>query len=282
MNGEHIEYVTTHDGARLWTATTGVGGPFVLNHGGSGMWDYLEPVAATVDDIARVHRWDQRGAGRSSLTPPYSAAIFVRDLEAVREHFGYERWIVGGHSWGAALALAYALEYPERTRAVVYISGTGIGSGWRAEYYAGRRRRLEEVGAFGRWEELLHRERTPGEDREYCALTWMTDYVDLEAGRQAAEAMLADGFLPNFEVNRTVRPSEDEEAMIARCITLGIPALIVHGAFDTRPVTAIASLAEALPRSRVAVIPNAGHLPWFEQPATFAEALRGFLRGLEG
>jgi proline iminopeptidase len=124
----------------------------------------------------------------------------------------------------------------------------------------------------------------------------MTDYVDMVAGRRDAEAMLAGGFLPNFEVNRTVRPSEDEEAMIARCRELEVPTLIIHGgsptasgeasgsrfARDPRPVSAIASLAEALPRSQVAVIPDAGHLPWFEQPAAFAEALRGFLRGLEG
>lgn len=36
----------------------------------------------------------------------------LADLEAIREDYGIERWIVAGHSSGADLALAYALHYP--------------------------------------------------------------------------------------------------------------------------------------------------------------------------
>ena len=201
-----------------------------------------------LDDIASVHRWDQRGAGRSSLTPQYNAQRFVDDLDAIRVHLGYDRWIVAGHSWGAALALEYALQHPHRTRALVYISGTGIGSPWRDAYWENRRRRLEKAGAFARWDELRTRTRTPDEDREYCVLTWMRDYVDLAAGRRDSQEMLTSGFIPNFEVNRLVRPVEDESAMIARCSALYIPALIMHGDRDPRPSSAIASLRSAAAR----------------------------------
>ena len=60
---------------------------------------------------------DQRGAGQS--TPSRSRENntthhLVADLERIRLHFGIERWLVVGGSWGATLALAYAEAHPER------------------------------------------------------------------------------------------------------------------------------------------------------------------------
>ncbi len=43
---------------------------------------------------------------------------------------------------GAELALRYALAYPDRTRGLVYLCGTGIGNGFREPYRAELRRRL--------------------------------------------------------------------------------------------------------------------------------------------
>jgi proline iminopeptidase len=79
-----------------------------------------------VAELARVHLYDQRGCGRSTAGGPYDIATALADLEALRVHLGHERWVVGGHSWGAALALFYALEHPDRTLGVVYLAGTSI------------------------------------------------------------------------------------------------------------------------------------------------------------
>ena len=92
------------NGVSLWTATQGSGPPAVLCHGGPGIYDYLEPVAAMIHDLATVHRYDQRGCGRSQDEPPCDVATFVADLDALRAHGGYESWTVIGHSWGAFLA----------------------------------------------------------------------------------------------------------------------------------------------------------------------------------
>ena len=99
--------VVTDDGVRLWTVEDGTGPTLVLCHGGPGQWDYLGPVSSMLRDIARVVRWDQRGCGRSSPAPVQSVMRAVEDLETIRDAFGVEDWIVGGHSWGASLALQY-------------------------------------------------------------------------------------------------------------------------------------------------------------------------------
>jgi molybdenum cofactor cytidylyltransferase len=113
------------EGASLWTATQGGGVPLVLCHGGPGLSDNLGPIAEMVDDLALVHRYDQRGSGRSRSSGPFDVEAFVADLEALRRRWGHERCLAGGHSWGANLALCYALAHPDRTLGVIYLAGSG-------------------------------------------------------------------------------------------------------------------------------------------------------------
>jgi proline iminopeptidase len=98
------------------------GKPAVFLHGGPGgglvpdYRRYFDP------DVYRLILFDQRGAGKS--TPHASLEDnttwhLVEDIERLREHFGIERWLVFGGSWGSTLALAYAQTHPKRVNALV-------------------------------------------------------------------------------------------------------------------------------------------------------------------
>ena len=116
---EYVEF----DRARIWTATQGQGTEaLVLLHGGPGGFDELQPVADMVDDLVRVHRYEQRGSGRSTGGPPYTVERWLDDLERLRAHWTHPQWIVFGHSFGAELALAYAAAFSPRVRAIIYMS----------------------------------------------------------------------------------------------------------------------------------------------------------------
>jgi proline iminopeptidase len=58
------EAFVDNDGVRLWTVSQGVGHPVMPCNGGAGCCDYLEPVAAMIDDLAKVIRFEQRGCGK--------------------------------------------------------------------------------------------------------------------------------------------------------------------------------------------------------------------------
>lgn len=263
----------TDDGEYLWTATSGQGPPLVLCHGGPGLWDDQEPVAAMIDDLATVHRYDQRGCGRSSGPDPYTVARFVVDLEVIREHFGYESWMVGGHSWGATLALRYALAYPERVTALLYVSGTGVGRDWKGEYQAERERRLT-AQQHQRLNELKTRNRSRAEEQEYMALSWAPDYADRS---RALELATTEAQSARFEINvrcntalNTEIDTTDEDELLTGCRSLEIPVFVVTGEEDPRPVCALESMVAALPRVELHTLPGVGHMPWVERP----EALR--------
>jgi proline iminopeptidase len=215
--------VAMDDGVRLWTVTGGSGSvPVVLCHGGAGLWDYLEPVAAMLSPIARVYRWEQRGCGRSERTGPYSLGRYVADIEFLRRHFGHERWLVVGHSWGAGLALRYALAHPDRTLGVLYVSGTGFGQAWRAAYHEEADRRLAPAQRERR-DALRQRSRTAGEEQEWRTLCYTPDLGDRRRAIAVAARFANVPFAINSECNTALNDEEKhtiEADALDRCRAL--------------------------------------------------------------
>jgi proline iminopeptidase len=279
--------VLADDGCRLWTAETGRGRPLIMCHGGPGLWDMFGSLAASLagplsgdsQTGARVIRWDQRGCGRSQRRGPYSVARSVADLDAVRGGLGLDRAAVLGHSWGASLALRYALDHPERVSALIYVSGTGLGWGWHepfrraaAERLASREPRLSELRA--------QHDRTEAEDRELGILQWSAEFTGPDAMRHATQ-MATPWFGSNREaydgIWGEVRTTWREPELTAECRALTAPVLIIDGAEDLRPRWAVDSLEQALPNVTRVILPAVGHLPWMEAPAEFTKLVLGFL-----
>lgn len=269
------------DGRQLWTEEAGAGPPLVFCHGGPGLWDYFDTVAWMFGDRMRTVRWDQRGCGRSGRGGPYTVDRFVADLDAVRDHCGAERISLLGHSWGAMLALRYALAHPDRVSRLVYVSGTGVDPEhtWRPAFH----RALEHgIGAgAARWAELGSRVRTPDEDREHTILQWSADFVDPATARQHAHRLATPWLGINYEcsrqLNAEVEQHRSDHDLPASCRTLAVPTLIVDGDRDIRPRWSVDSLERALPNVRRIALTGAGHLPWAEHPAGFRQAVTRFL-----
>ncbi|HEU5376435.1 MAG TPA: alpha/beta fold hydrolase [Ktedonobacteraceae bacterium] len=226
------------EAGHIWAMTQGNGLPLVLCNGGPGFDDYLAPVAAMIDDLVQVHRWEQRGCGRSAAIPPYDHATCLADLEKLREHFGHHRWIVGGHSWGADLALDYATAYPNRVLALLYLAGTGITQEWWPAFEQARRERSEPLPAFA----------SPLNQEVY------------RAGQRSRAV-----YLQNPQLGERLR-------------TLDLPALIVQGGDDLRPNWPAEQVARLLPRAHFCVIPQAAHCLWLTHPHQLQHVLRRFLQ----
>jgi proline iminopeptidase len=273
--------VIADDGVRLWASRSGRGSmPLVLCHGGPGLWDHLGDLAGMFADVATVVRWDQRGCGRSErCAGPWTSERFVADLDAVRRHFGLERMVLLGHSWGAQLALSYALAHPERVGALVYASGTGIGpvSDWHGPFEERFLARLGEVPErLARWREL------PYGDRERAVLQWSIEFEDRDRAMEHAGRMADPWFGINSGCNKALnaetRQTWGTPELYAACQALDLSVLVVDGARDIRPRSAVDSLERALPRVRRVTLPDAGHLPWVDDPEDFREAVVAALR----
>src|ERR1700761_9027159 len=120
------------DGHEIHVESVGCarGIPAVYLHGGPGSG--CPPDHRRLFDPERFHTilFEQRGAGRSRPKGGREANTLphlIADMEIIREKFGLSRWMVGGGSWGATLALAYAQAHPERVSGIV-LRATFLGT----------------------------------------------------------------------------------------------------------------------------------------------------------
>jgi proline iminopeptidase len=273
--------------AELWTDTTGRGDTaVVLLHGGPGLSDNLSPIASMIDDIALMHRYDQRGGGRSGGNGPFTVARFVEDLDALRAHWDHQSWVVMGHSWGGWLALMHALRHPSRVTALV---GIGVppppSEGWSGSYRAIRDSRLADDERLF-FDEIRDRRRagdaiSDDEERRWVHLNWRTNFVDRDALPDFAREPLFS-FPMNYSVNIALNTELDAFAvahdLAAELATITAPAMFIHGRGDPHPPPF--SVVRSLPRARFEWVDGAGHLPWLERPADVADTLRRFLSGV--
>ena len=91
-------------------------------HGGPGM-SCSSKVSQCID-LKRYSlvTFDQRGCGESKpigLLEENTTQELVEDIEDIRKAIGKEQIIIYGNSWGATLALCYALTYPERVKGIL-------------------------------------------------------------------------------------------------------------------------------------------------------------------
>jgi pimeloyl-ACP methyl ester carboxylesterase len=115
------------DGVRLHYVERGSGEPLVLLHGnGSMIEDFIS--SGLVNLAAKNYRViiiDRPGFGHSSRprnviwTPDAQAQLIRRALERL----GISQAIVLGHSWGASVAVALGLKFPDIVRGLVLASG---------------------------------------------------------------------------------------------------------------------------------------------------------------
>lgn len=237
------EVFVDSDGVRLWTASHGSGLlPVILCNGGPGCSDYLAPVAQLLEDRVHIIRFEQRGCGRSDCVPPYNIETCLSDLESIRRHYGIDRWIIAGHSWGADLALIYALHYPQNTRGLICIAGGRVHNDreWHQAYRQKRDQGLEPP--------------PPG------------DYPpNLEVNEQVVRAWK----------QYIQRPS-----LLHDLSRLSLPALFIYGDEDIRPSWPVEQVASLLPNARLEMIKGANHYVWLTHAEKMKVLLSDFMARL--
>ncbi len=222
----------------------GDGRPVVLVHGlgGTARW-----WRATAQELSRDHRVilpELPGFGYGSGRRRFALGDAVPVLGGLIARLGHERADLVGHSFGALACLAVAAAEPERVRRLVLIAPAVRTASPRM---AGN---------------VLPVVRTLLGLPPAAALTVVGDVARRSPAALlgAAAEILALGGDPGLDAEPAV------------------PTLVMWGARDALvPVGGAGWVARTLPRARVVVIPDAGHVPMLDRPAEVNDALRRFL-----
>ena len=125
---EPHSFQVRRDSVRLDGELAGDGAPIVLLHGLSATRrNVVQGSRHLLKRGYRLIAYDARGHGASSPAQSYDYADLVDDLEAVLAQLEIERPALVGSSMGAATAMAFALEHPERVAALVQITPAYTG-----------------------------------------------------------------------------------------------------------------------------------------------------------
>jgi len=286
------------DGHRIYVEQCGNphGIPVVVLHGGPGggcspaMRRYFDP------GVFRVVLFDQRGCGRSRPHASVHANTtwdLVADIEAIRSMLGIDRWICFGGSWGAALALIYAISHPDR---VVHLVLRGVFLMTRAEltwFYGGgagtffpdlwerfkapipEEERGDLIGAY-------HRRLFSGNLMEETRLarSWASwenalasVHNDGASGESPAEYARAFARLENHYFQHGGFLERDGWILSMRHRIEHIPATIVQGRLDMIcPPQAAWALAQDWKKADLRISPLAGHA--LSEPGISADLVR--------
>lgn len=264
------------DGAQLFAVEVGDGPDVaVMLHGGPGAsHDYLRPGldGAATPGRRRLLYYDQRGSGRSPLdagAAPAGWQTHVADLDAVRRHLGGAPLTLVGYSWGALLALLYAVEHRDRVAKLALISPAPAAARERAE--AGERlKAMAQRPSVAALRARLDPPNTKIDRRHRFALAIagyfahperaleLTPFVVKQAAEDAVWRSLGD-----YDLRPSLR-------------ALGVPAFVAHGADDPIPIATARATAEALGAQFVA-LDDCGHVPYVEAADRLLPSLREFL-----
>ncbi len=262
-------------GVRVHADMAGQGPDVVLIHGASGNTrDFTFDLVARLAPQYRVTAFDRPGlgwsdaAGEAGISPQGQAAI----LRQAAHRLGLHRPMVLGHSYGAAVALAWALDDPGGVGALVLLGGValpwpgGLGGWYRlTSSRLGRAAVLPLVAAFA-----------PRSQAEaMIAGIFAPDPVPAGyAGYIGADLTLRRATLAvNVRQVNELRPHV--VAMAAHYRGLSLPVEILHGTEDTIVPPAIHAipLSGLLPAANLTLLPGIGHMPHHAAPQAVVEAI---------
>lgn len=258
------------DGTPLYYEQAGHGSDVVLVHGSMldrRMWD---DQFVSLAEHYRVLRYDLRCYGRS----PCGDAEFAHrdDLAELLERLGVEHAFVVALSMGTAVAVDFALTYPERALALVLVPGGLSGYRMPNEYMSGRQPFHDAARArqFGRAMKL------------FLDFEPMRTAASVPALRKRLEEMVGEHTWPLHQEG-VPRPRPLTPPAAGRLNEIAVPTLVVTGALDMPAIRQQGEFIHAGIRgSESVVVAGAGHMVNMERPQEFDRAVRHFLGRVGG
>jgi pimeloyl-ACP methyl ester carboxylesterase len=257
-----IAHVTSADGTRIGFERSGEGPPLVLVHGTSADRTRWASIAPALEERFTLYAVDRRGRGLSPDTQPWAIEREFEDVAAVVASIDGPVDLLG-HSYGALCAMEGALLAPNVRRIVLYEPPLATDVPF---YEDDPRERLQAM--------------IDGGDLDGALATFLLEVAGLSAGE--LEAMRAS---PSWAARLTVvhtvpREFADGDHVLdpRRFQRLTVPVLLLAGDQSSPALLAATRAAhEALPNSRVTVMPGQGHVAVTTAPELFSRLVLEFL-----
>lgn len=289
------EHLAVGDGHSLFIQQFGnpKGIPVMYLHGGPG--GGCDAKHAQLFDPKKYHiiLHDQRGGGKSTPSTKENLKTnttqhLIGDIEKIRTHFGYDKVLLCGISWGSTLALAYAQQFPARVLGLA-LGAIFLGERWNLDWMCRPQGAAKFFPAEYRvfldalnlqWDSstdeiitTLNASLTHGDEafRNKAIMAWLSylDRVASPAWQPPAHA--DDNAKPDWEfLTRLVQIDmhyilndyfmQPRQLLFHANQLRGISGVLVHGRYDMLcPVKQAYQLHQAWPESSLTIVQKAAH-----------------------
>ena len=263
-------------GASLNVDRIGSGPPIIAIHGFTGSTRTWGPLGRFAQSEYCTIAVDLLGHGTSDVPETeelYNGDAYIRAFEELLDKLDIPSVCWLGYSLGGRIALNAALSLPRRTWAVILESTSpGVKSDEERQDRLARDTILadwiEEVGIH---EFVAYWESLPMWNSQARLPIVIRD--QLRAQRLLSHPMGLAKTLRGLGIGRTL-------PLHSQLRDLRAPALVILGAEDIPYVNIGREIHQLIPRSRLEIIPNAGHAAHLEQPEQFNATIVDFLRQL--
>jgi len=289
-------FVDAH-GVMIYYKTLGKGAPLLIVHGGPGAsHDYFLPYLLPLARTNRLIFIDERGSGRSAKledVSQYTVENMVEDVEAVRLALGLGKISLLGHSYGGALAQAYALKYQNNLTHLI------LASTWSstvelnklfvtmkekmAPELRDRIDKLEAAGLFGHGKDYEKNRYTA----DYMIAAWGEGYFPyLYQNRPDPNYDPIGNGVMSWDLYREMWGQHGEYIIDGnlksveytdRLSTIHVPTLILAGDHDECDPSLSLAMQQKIVGSKMVVIPKAGHMTFVDQTGMVLKAVDDFL-----
>lgn len=243
----------------LYYEVHGTGPAVVFAHGAGGnsisWWQQIP----AFKDRYRCIVFDHRAFGRSVDLNQGGRQWFARDVEALLHHLGETSCAIVAHSMGGRTAVGVTFRTSIKVWGLVFSGTNGGAVNDESRALQDAHRRGLPPGST-----LLDRTLSPGFVERRPDLAFLYRQIR-RVNPSRPKDFLAP--IPGYSGSSAGRLAES-----------GIPILFMAGEHeDVVPAAAIAACHRGVPGSRFALIKDAGHSTYFEQPEAFNAAVGPFL-----
>ena len=290
---------------QLYHFAQGIGRNVLIVHGGPGM-PFREPMAGLepLTGKYRFHYYDQRGCGKSTrpidrfesqnmyenmtkLDQTLGLGAQIADIERIRQLLGEDKLILVGHSWGGFLASLYAAEFPEHVEALILISPANSlvmpQPDADSDLFASVRARLPEsqlaeydafIKDYFDFNKLFSLSEADLIARDEKFGQYYISVVDIQADEAIQQGEPGGWMTWGMYVSMGQR--HDYRAALKKVTA---PVLVLHGVEDLQSEAASRLYSDTFPNAQFAVIENASHFAFQQQPEQFAKLVADCLKG---
>ena len=273
-----LRHIELH-GHKVGYRMAGEGPAVVLVHGLAGSsttWRYVMPKLAERFTVVAP---DLLGHGESGKPRgDYSLGAYASGIRDLLVALDVERATFVGHSLGGGVAMQLGYQFPERCERLVLVASGGLGKEvnalLRAVTLPGAEYLLPVIltpwlrlgaEAVGSWFNKLGWRPGPTLGEVWRSYTTLTERAGQQAFVHTVRSVI--------DVSGQRVSARDRLYLASE-----VPTLIVWGEDDgVIPVDHAFSTHEAIPGSRLEILPHAGHFLPFEQPEWFTRVLLDFL-----